>query len=372
MAAIKAKRRGDVKLRRILAAFLCAPFLMAAKTAPQSDELLDIEAKTYDITVVRHSKSQRVYLFNDTQEGKPPIGRILLLKKDDRPVMAFRVLKSYPSLAQFAGTRVREYPGTTELPGGETYLTLEKITDVIPLPPTASEKADLKELEEASTASKSASGEYREDEILAYDPELDAGSSPPPGNIATDPDSSLKGEEEAPAEEEDQIAVEEIEPLDSDLNWLTFTLGFVRNTPPAPLTSGYFTGGGLRYAYTIKKTPYFRKAKLQDSIALEGGVFYYNVSNLDTDRNDSYTIVPVIGTLRYNLLVSESLGAFAYAGMGVNFIASSTNSDKASLEALGAAFPAFGVGLIYHVGPSWDARFDFGFDVIAAGLMLRF
>src|SRR4051812_38287867 len=41
--------------------------------------LPDIEAKTYDVAVVRHSRSGKVYLFNAT-EVLPVEGKILLLK----------------------------------------------------------------------------------------------------------------------------------------------------------------------------------------------------------------------------------------------------------------------------------------------------
>ncbi len=380
MPVIKAKRLGDVKPRRMhLFAVLAAVGSILTGLCAHAEELPDIEAKSYDVSVVRHSKSGKVYLFNDTQKAKPPVGRILLLKQGSTPAMAFRVLKSYPDSGQFAGTRVRTYPGKTELAPGENFAALEKITDFIPPPPTEAEKADLEELEGASAASKSASGEYREDEVLPYDPELDAGSSPPPGGVATDPEAADHEEDED--SDDDKISVEEIEPLDTDLNWLTFTLGFIRNTPPAPLSSGYFTGGGIRYAYTIKKTPYFRKAKLQDSIALEGSIFYYQVSNLTESLSDAYTIVPIIGTIRYNLLVSESLGVFVYAGIGKNNVVASTGPDspasavedfETSRDALGSIFPAFGAGFTYRIGPSWDARFDLGFDVISGGLMLRF
>src|SRR4051812_35215047 len=84
--------------------------LVAAEPAAPAETLPDIEARTFDLRIVRKSKSGRVILFESGREALPKIGRILLLKRGDQPAVVVRVLKIYPDQGAFAAKGLRNYP----------------------------------------------------------------------------------------------------------------------------------------------------------------------------------------------------------------------------------------------------------------------
>lgn len=116
--------------------------------------LPEIEAKTYEVRASKVSKSNRVYVFDDLEKREPRLGRIILVRKGDQPVKAFRVLKLYPERNQFAVKRVRVYGGHDKpLELQTNYIVVEKIADLqeeaLPPPPlTDDEKKDIQEIEE--------------------------------------------------------------------------------------------------------------------------------------------------------------------------------------------------------------------------------
>jgi hypothetical protein len=378
------KRESLVKAARsraLAVLALLALLLPAALLAPVSlaEDLPPIEAKTYDVSVSRKSTSNKVYLFNDVQAVNPPVGKLLLLRQNDAPAMAFRIIKSYPENSQFAAVKVRTYGANTELPTGQVYLAVEKLSDAAPPPTTPEQQADITELESAPAAFTEES-KFSEDEIQAYDPELDAGSSPPPGGLASDStEGSEEGEEIGAATDigsDEDISIEEIEEIDPYSNWLTFSLGLLSQTVPdlahPPLSrSTYFTGAGLRYARTVARHPFFNTAKTQDSIALEAGVFYYRVVNL-SGIGDAYTLLAPVGTLRYTIQLGESYSVFGYAGAFYHTVISYSGASDTALNTLRGASPALGVGMTFRIGPSWDLRFEAGIDIAALGLMIRY
>ncbi|MGZ3698009.1 MAG: hypothetical protein ACXWP5_07740 [Bdellovibrionota bacterium] len=121
--------------------------------SPKPEELPDIQARYYPVSVVRHSSSDKVYLLADTSDAKPRPGRILLLRKPDSPtdpayqIMAFRILRTYPEKKQFAAKVVKKYGDNRVLSDNSTYSAIEKLSDYTPPTPTPQDKADLKELE---------------------------------------------------------------------------------------------------------------------------------------------------------------------------------------------------------------------------------
>ena len=369
-----------------------------APSAPTDPNALpEIEARSFKLSVVRRSKSGRVYLFDDLDAGNPRVGRILLLREGERPVMAFRMLKSYPDKKQIAAGKIRQYEGFPTLEAGRSFAAIEKVSDILPPPPSAQDNADIRELEnsvggapppppggDSPPPPSDAAGPPPPPEdgtptpppgtAPAYDPELDAASGPRPSTTSS-MDDSFPEDDSAP------IAVEELKILDPNRQWLTAGFGFLVNNFP-----DYFLAGGVSYGLTLKKMVFLKRPYLQDSLALETGLYLYKII---AEQLDTYTITPAIVTLRYNMQIGEGFSLFAYGGFMTNFLVGSSQGGASdtdfatNLNALSSfksdegAFPyqptpAVGIGMLFSVGPNWDARFDVGFDHIGAGLVLRF
>jgi hypothetical protein len=147
--------------RSLLVKWLCLTLALTtlALSAPswadesQSDEELPtISAITFPVTIERRSSSGHVYLLSTTGEI-PETGRLILLKKDSAPVMAFRILRQYGGKKQFAAKWMRRYNSIKQLDPAQTYMALEKLSDnsgAIPL--TNQDKKDLSELEKPAPA----------------------------------------------------------------------------------------------------------------------------------------------------------------------------------------------------------------------------
>jgi hypothetical protein len=114
-----------------------------------------------------------------------------------------------------------------------------------------------------------------------------------------------------------------------------------------------------------------KSASYQDSLTGEFGVQVYKLTN-HTIANDSYTIMPLGGYLRYNIFFSQNLGVFFYGGLTKSLVTESANSTASAIASLSAFIPAAGTGLLMRVGPHWEVRGDIGIDMQAVSLMLRF
>src|ERR1700745_569396 len=82
-----------VKLTGCLAILVVLGSATVRADEESTEKLPDIEAKTVNVKIMRRSRSGHVYVFET--EGAEPLhtGKILLLKQNDQPVMAFRVLR---------------------------------------------------------------------------------------------------------------------------------------------------------------------------------------------------------------------------------------------------------------------------------------
>jgi hypothetical protein len=334
-------------------------------TRSHSGELPPIEARTYDLKVVRRSNSNKVYLFEDLALKEPQVGRILLLKKDDENIMAFRVLKAYPQDKMVAAKRVRRYRKHRFLENGDQFLTIEKVSDVAPPPNSPEDNLDLAELEKKE--------EIKEEPAPpAIDSDLDQAVIPEPSDenknnspavdledIDQDPDSHLA------------LTVEEPQMFDHSIHWLTAGFGFVRNNgPPSDGGSYNFSAGNIRYGVSVARLVFLGQPHLQDSIVLEGGMYLYKAISF-ADKNDAYTIASFVGTIRYNILFSESFGIFFYAGAMGSRVLSSVSGQDSVVSSLSSTLPAGGAGLLFQVGPSWYIRADLGLDSMGLNLLLR-
>jgi hypothetical protein len=287
--------------------------------------------------------------------------------------MAFRIMKVYPDGTKFAAKIVRYYGDLHVLPLSTTYTGIEKIADYIPPPPTPQDKADIKELEKKANlpsnepdAQASPIPPGPKAEVLPHDPELDQPPTPP-----TQPELSEDETQDAHL----ATVVQETKQLDKHRHWLTAQAGFFVNANPSTVTSGniglaYSIGGGIRYGISAVKQLFLKRPGLQDSLTPEVGVFIYKIMG---NSGDTYTILPTLATLRYNFQIGERLAIFIYGGALFNFLIDRSNPVDTVANTLSfSIFPAAGAGLIFQIGPSWDVRFDAGFDSFGLGLMLRF
>jgi hypothetical protein len=284
--------------------------------------------------------------------------------------MGLKIIKLYPEKKQIAARRVSLYPGYDELQIAKNYAGLVKI-DSDQLEPstkaltdspedTLKDKTDLDELE-TTLNSESESPlpiDTRVPEILAYDPELDAGTSPPPD------DGSYTGSDRD-EKEDDQIShlvADEVRPLDTANQWASVQFAFLLNQS---------SRRNYTYSLTLGKMLFMRSVNSQDSLSLELGAFAFKVIRFMTDF-DSYFVLPLVPTLRYNMYFGENWVWYFYLGARYNIILSSTDSTVTGLKKLNTLIPAIGTGLMVQFGPKWFARADFGLEMIAFGLTLKF
>ncbi len=368
----------------LLSIFVFTSTNIRAETAGEAENKLpDIVAAEATVKIIGRSKSLRIYMVETTEGTSPNKYRILLFKKNNEPIMAFRVLKEYPDKNRFAAKRVRYYGNNVILNNGETFRSLEKISDIDPalLVETDEDLDDIEELENLDEPAPQVS-EPEEDKEL----ELDEEPAPIKEQIAEDlTDDELDEEldedeyvdpeellEEAESEEEEEMLglyIEEVEPFDYYYNNLTGSLGYYKNFD-AYGAAGYYVGFGLKYGITIGKTIFLRSHDTQDSLVLEGGVSYYRILGLATG-DDAYLVVPLTGTVRYNIHYSKGFGIFFYGGITQNFVKASVG-DLDTYNALSSTLISAGGGIIFQIGPGWFARFDAGLDMFLAGLMLKF
>ena len=341
--------------------FVGAALALSILTAPlswanddETETLPNIEAKTLPVKIVRRSNSNKIYLIEDIKNRQPQVGRILLLKRDEEPFMAFRVLALYPEKQFIAAKRVRKYPGHRVLDDGESFTALEKVADLASLQTSAKDRADLKELETAEGL-----------QPKHFDPELDSATSPAPENPEKD-------ELQTTDDLNDTLTIEEGSIIDHHRHWITLGFGYLRNNgPPANPTSFYFSAGNLRYAYNVGQRLFVNKPRLQDSLSIEGGVYLYKSLGFVV-TTDSYTAMSFAATLRYNLMPSEGFGFFFYTGIIKGFVLAATQQQDSGLAALSSILPALGGGLLFQIGPQWYTRIDMGLDTIGLNLVLRF
>jgi hypothetical protein len=203
--------------------------------------------------------------------------------------------------------------------------------------------------------------------VPQFDPELDKGSSP----RVQPPTGELTASERADLADLENISVEELQEFDPETHWFSFGLSFLRNSNKDG-EGTYFVGGGARYAVNTGRLLFLKDNKSQDSFSLEGGAFFYKVLNFDA-ANDSYTVMPLQFTGRYNVMLGEGFGFFFYGGLMRNIvIATNANAVQDTTDAFSSWVPCIGTGLLFRVGPNWLTRVDLGYDMIGLGLSLRF
>jgi hypothetical protein len=348
-----------------------------SETVPQTE----IEAKAYDLTTIRPSKSGRVYLFQKAEEGFPVDGKIILLREGDTPVMAFRVLKTYSATKKIAAKKLLPYEGFALLERGSKYRAYEKVGDkVAPVPPTAEDLKDLQELEGGNPESPPpASADASTPEIppppaedLAVPPAADVAppatpetppaAEPPP----ITPPAEATSEEGEPRVRDLEMKDTENDEDEDDLgkffpNFITVAVGLVFDGKvPGPNPK---FGGGVLYS-----------RNLDDTYAFEGGFYYFKSSGPAFTGGETITttVIPLVGTIRYQKHYGELWTGYVYGGGMYNLIASNLGASKTQLAQMKTLNPALGVGIFLQTGPNWYLRLNLGLDTVSTGVVLRF
>ncbi len=365
----------------------------AGPSIPATAEAHDtspIIAKTYGVKVIRRSNSNRTYLFEDPNSASPAVGRLLLLKRESEPVMAFRVLQSYPERQQFVAKRVRRYGEYRILGNEEVFRAIEKAGDYSAPAQSSLDRSEVRELVGgiAPRDSQGLDGQVRDSPGLdtpdgqaqqaplpkteEYDPELDAGTSPPPlGAINSDaenlPISDLSGDDE---EALSQLVAEEIFPIEHHTHSLAVQIAFLKNFDSTGAVI-YPKGVTFRYGLTFGRMVFIRKPRMQDALTGEFGV---SSSKLQPYRggSESYTLLPMFLNLQYRIAFSQSLSLFIYGGSTKSRVLYSSEALDEDTQMLSQWIMNYGVGLNFRMGPNWDARVDLGVDQVAFGLGIKF
>lgn len=330
-----------------------APESPAPELPPEAPSVR-IETRTYTVTIEKRSASGRIYkaVRQDSQTPPPPLGATLLFRSGTAAVMAFRVLKIYDDALGLAIKKIKEYPGQAQLEPGQVFEALEKTGESAmgdapapppPLDPSAEAKldeSDLKELEQAPAETKTATAEPANTDESSSISELDL----------------------------DSMSVNELRRLDTDSNWVTAQVGLISALNPEGLAT-QVTAFGLRYATTLSRDLVFRTASVQDSLCLELSTYFYKQVGTS---DDTYTVMPLNANFRYNLFAGETVGLFVYAGFAKSFVLQANNPLLEALDFQSSFGVNAGLGFLYVMGPKWNLRFDYGIDMIGAGLVIRF
>ncbi len=372
-------------------------------------ELLpEIEAAVSHIIPTEMSKSGRVYRFKIKDGEAPRTGSIILVQHRSKPIMAFRVLKTEDDETGFVGKRVRRYDTEGELKLQEEYVSAEKVANLFAPPPIENRfnpdaKPELdpiggKDLNppskdtqfkldpdappllgdggptQGSGLKNASSGDSRD--INQFDSDLDYGTSPRNLKRRGDEDEG-EPEPDDGSDEDSESVIEETKIFNPYRHMIGATIGSFRNMSSFSIPGDTHYGFSLWYNRVIQKGVWIYNRKLQDSLAIEGGITHYSRVNY-TGNNDGYDLLPFKAEMVYSLHVSEKLAFLAHAGLQYNWIYSTDNvnpntfpAQRRALDSLAGIQPNLGAGVLYHIGPQWFLRADVGLDRLAIGLAVK-
>jgi hypothetical protein len=383
----------------------------------RADVLPDIEAHQFKVTPLEKSRTGRVYRFKVDPEQLPKTGNIVLIEVNDKPAMAFRVLKTDALTNEFIGKRVRRYDTTGELSLNEQYPSAEKVADLVTPPPPEVGGYDPnarplmdpnpnKNLVSATNTAPTARPELNPSPDIAtpvaqttpapqaapvenaapivkklnveqYDDDLDSSTSPM--NLKEDSPANTN----ATATNTDMPDTPEMDP-DADIQVKERTVinpyrylagisvasfmnhtNFIFANPSSSGFTGYFSN-------VVKRGLIYKKESPQDSLSMEYGFCAYTVETPNTTGGlGSYSLFPIRAEVRYDLYLSEMFTLFGYGGGQFNWIYSRSQGTVTDAENLEGLQLNLGVGVFYNMGPQWYLRGDVGIDRIALGLALR-
>jgi hypothetical protein len=322
--------------------------------------------------------------------------------------MAFRVLKTEDDDSGFVAKRVRRYDTEGELKLQDEYVSAEKVANLFAPPPIENRfnpdaKPELdpiggKDLNPPSKdtqfkldpdappllgdggpvrggGEKSVgSGDTRD--LNQFDSDLDYGTSP--RNLKRRGDEDEDGPEPGDSGDgESESVIEETKVFNPYRHMIGATIGSFRNMSSFSIPGDTHYGFSLWYNRVIQKGISWYSRRLQDSLAIEGGITHYSRVNY-TGNNDGYDLLPLKAELVYALHVSEKLAFLGHAGLQYNWIYSTDNvnpttfpAQRRALDSLAGIQPNLGMGVLYHIGPQWFLRADAGLDRFAIGLAVK-
>ncbi|MCM0604724.1 MAG: hypothetical protein KA715_01400 [Xanthomonadaceae bacterium] len=396
-ASDQIKQRISLFVKTALSLFGHLIILVPSTGIPQSDfeadektkesirgmELPEIEARQFEVVVIRASSSGRVFLMDDRNQSKPRVGKVLLLKKNilSPPSMAVRVIRIYENKNQFAAKRVKRYGNTDTLDPANTLVAIEKIAELKPYQTVEDEElkdeAELDELEHPEVKEAIATAEQTKKEIQQTNQKYRHNFSKDLPNTKKF-DSVLDAEAtkdeladlEDSSDETDGLIAKNKDILDPDRHLIGMDFASVINVNELG-KSMFYSAASFRYGLTLVRRAFFLGKNFQDSLTIEGTVYYYKAYNLDGNL-DAYTLLPFSGILRENFHVSDSLAFFIYGGILYNNVIANIGGSDTTIAALGGLKIAAGGGILMKIGPRWNIRMNGGIDSICVGLALRF
>ena len=358
-------------------------FEASALALPQiyQDNLPTIEAHAFNVQVISRSNSNYTYLFSDLNHIQPKVGRVLMIKKNDTPGMIVRVLKLYPNEHLIAAKKIKTYGSVENFENKEFLIAIEKIMDSIPSAVTLADEEDLQELEEENNLEHSTaplgtpSGTSGLTSSLAQSnltpSPIGGGKIVPHVRLPIDSDSN-ESEDEAvdTIQDRSSLVIQEIRTLDQLQHWLTVGFGIFRTYNPNKQVT-YLTYGNVRYGITVQKRFLISRPMIQDSVVLEGSLYFFKAINYAV-LGDAYSVIGASPTLRYNVQFGQKFGIFAFTGLLKNYITSTNNPQASATQLLSKSSLALGLGIFLQLGPNWYTRLDIGIEALSANLVLRF
>jgi hypothetical protein len=376
--------RADTVLK-VKAAILALGFLALgtdlaiAQTPSERDEgaLPPIDAQEFNVRLTKTSTSGKVLLLEDLAENNPKPGKILLLKSADQEVCAVRVLKNYES--KFAAKIV--LPFTAPALGSE-YRALKKLGNKIVKMIQEREQRQREAELQLPPGSVQKSDDDLAKEVAPDDSELDRGVPQNEPKLEAEP----KGAEPLFNKEGDEITPESIEvkeedealpelaakdegPLDPHIFSITAQYALMNNLDSKGSLTNY-NSAGIRLGITPLKRILLRGPKIQDSLSVDVGLFYYTITAFES-ANDQLTLLPLVGAARYSLNFGPTFTVFGYAGALRQYVMVNAGTFTAAMEPLQNVRLAAGGGLMIRLGPGWFVRSDLGVEMLSVGVSLR-
>lgn len=325
-----------------------------------------IDAEEFTVKVLKRSSSGKVLLFEDPTLNDPRPGKVLLLKRGDEDLAAIRVLKNYPG--RFAAKVLLKFKDIPD--DGSELRSLKKLSTKV--------LRQIQDQERAPLDSTLTDDELAK-EIAPNDIELDRGIPTPqkkkPAIKATpvpkkdEETETLEVSEDALTDDGDFSRTEDVS-FERQNHILSLQLGLITNVDASNVKARY-SGIGLRYGWNIARRLLFTQPNRQDMLTLEAGAYYYSITGFET-ADDSVTVYPLEGVIRYSFLPNDSIQFFIYLGAVKSFVQASETVTLAGSALLSRTRLALGGGLIVPIGPGWALRGDVGLEKMVFGISLRF
>ncbi len=380
-----------------------------------AENLPSIDARQLEVTPKEISRSGRVYRFKMGSDI-PRTGNLILVQIGNRPIMAFRILKTDSYSKEIIAKRIRRYDQEGRLDLEKKYLAAEKVADLVSPPvsesipvdsqsPTAgiagtgltgtpvspeegaASAGEAKSDQSQATAENEFSqepadpnapallgddgsgGPRKETPIVAgtvesYDEDLDASTSP--RDLKTD----RMEETEASESSRSGLGVEEKEPAIKYEHMAGLSVGSFSNMSGFSIPGTAHNGFTAYYNEIIDREIWFKEHAPQDSLSLEFGLGYYSRVNL-TGIFDNYDVIPIRSELLYTLQFNPTFAFIAHVGAQFNWVITAENASELGLSTLQGIQPNAGIGMLYNIGPQWYLRADAGLDRFAIGLAVK-